>query len=130
MRATKHSTPVRAVGIMEERLLLRAVSGDAGKPGADATVGSVASGSSGLREPAPDPVAARGGPGDQSQAGGSPAATDGHRGDLPQRFEQSAWRGASDLSVSVRGNGHHGTRPGVVQRHHLYPGAAGLFVSG
>src|SRR6266700_234607 len=130
MRATEHSTSMRVAGTVPERVLLRAVRRDGGESGVDAATGSTACGPSGLWESASDGAVARGGAGGQSQAGGPLVGVDGDRSDLPEGFEKPGWRGASDLPVSIEGTGDQWTGPSVVQRHHVYPGTAGVFVFG
>src|SRR6266700_3527841 len=111
MRATEHSTSMRAAGTVAQRVLLRAVRRECGESGADEATGSTASGPSGLWESALDGVVAARGAGGQSQAGGPPVGVDGDRGDLPEGFEQPAWRGASDLSLSAERTGDQWTGP-------------------
>src|SRR6266566_2647625 len=130
MRATEHTTSMRAAGTEPERVLLRAVRGDGRESGVDATTGSTAFGPSGIWESAFDGAVARPGAGGQSQAGGPLVGVDGDRSDLPQGLEQPTWGRPPDLPVFVEGTGDQRTGPGVVQRHHVYPGTAGIFVFG
>src|SRR6266513_519065 len=53
---------------------------------------------------------------------------DGDRSDLPEGFEQPSWGRPPDLPLSAERIGDQRTGPGVVQRHHVYPGTAGIFV--
>src|SRR5437667_9014282 len=97
MRATEHTTSMRAAGAVPERVLLRAARGECGEPGVDEATGSTASGPSGVWESAFDGAVARRGDGGQSQAGGALVGVDGDRSDLSEVFEQPSWGRPPDL---------------------------------
>ena len=102
----------------------------AGESGADAAVGRVASGTSGLRQPQADRVLAPGGPGRQTQVRGAAAAFDGDRGDLRQAPDQPAGARPPNLSVSIARFGGEGAGPSLVFGHHLCADGHRIHVSG
>src|SRR5882672_39017 len=121
---------MRTTGHQSRRLLLRTLCGNGGKPGADEGVGRVASGVSGLWDAPTEGAPGTTGSASQSQATKAAHGDDGNPGHPPAWLVESTWGRARDLSVSVEGFGDWRPQPGVVQRHHVYPDAVWVYVSG
>ena len=129
-RALEPAAAVRPAGGLPGQLLLRAVSGDGGKPGVDAALGRVAPGTSGLWQPQADGVVAPGRQLDQSQAGGAAVAGHGDRGDLCQTEVERTGVWTPNLPVSVKGFGGDGPGSGVVFGHHVCAYGQRVYVFG
>src|SRR5450755_2049302 len=115
---------VRAIGAGTEYALLPAGSREWGELGADASDRRAILADALLRQPQ-----ARGATGRQSQAGAAADAGDGDRSDLSQAADHLAGSWPPDLFLLATERGRDSERPGVVERYHVYPFAAGLFVS-
>jgi len=130
MCGREHKTAVRVDGNIPERLLLRAGGRERREPRLDASTGRIAHGTSGVWKSPLSRLAGTGRSGDQPKACGSFAACHGSRGDLSPAFIKPADGGASNLSVSAKRLGNHGSGPGLVQRHHLCADGVWIHVFG
>jgi len=127
---SQRAASVRTAGAVPQQLLLPVPTGDGGEPGADAAVGRVASGASGLWQPQVDGAVGPGGFGGESQARGAAAAVDGDRGDLCQATDRPAGSWPPNLSASVARFGGDGAGSSLVFGHHVCADGHGLHVSG
>ena len=127
---SQRAASVRAAGAVPQQLLLPVCSGNGGEPGADAAVGRVASGASGVWQPQAGGAVAPGGLGRQSQARGPVAALDGDRGDLRQAADQPAGAWPPNLSVPVAGFGGDWAGSSLVLGYYVCADGHGLHVSG
>ena len=115
--------PVRAVGAGAEHVLLSGNRRIGREPGADAADRRAVFADAVLRQPEAGRRA-----GGEPQARAAADAADGHRGDLPQAANDASGGGAQDLPVFAAECGGDAARPGVVQRHHVYPLKTRVFV--
>src|SRR5438309_5365821 len=130
MARAEPTTAMRAGGDLAQRILLRTGAGEPREPGFDAAVGRVASGTSGLREPALGGAFAARGPGGQPQTGGAAAGVDGAGSGVSQAEPEPARARASDLSLPLGRAGNQRSGPGLVQRHHVCADGLRVHVSG
>ena len=99
------------------------------KPALDAPIGRVAFGASGIWAATSDSDLAAGRLAGEREAHWPADAGDGSGGDLLQTRDEHAAAGTRDLPVFIEAQGDHGSRPGVVRGHHLYPDEARVHVS-
>src|SRR5208282_4978413 len=98
---TESPAAMRVGRRLAQWVLLRTGAGERGESRFDAAVGRVASGISGLWEPAVEGAFGARGPGGQSQTGGAAPGVDGGGSGLSQTPPEPTRRGASDLSLPL-----------------------------
>src|ERR1035437_796925 len=130
MPSTEPPAAMRVGRDFAQRVLLRTGAGERGEPRLDAAAGRVASGISGLWEPATDGAFAARGSGGQPQARGAATGVDGGGSGLSQAQPEPTRRRASDLSLPFGRAGNARSGPGVVQRHHVCANGPRVYVSG
>jgi hypothetical protein len=111
-------------------LLLPAVPGERGEPGANAAIGRAAFGASGLWPSAADGAAATGGANGQPQAARAAVAGDGPGSVVSSALVEPGGRRTRHLSVSAEGLGGHRTGSGVVRGHYLCGDGQRIYVFG
>src|SRR6266571_5492729 len=119
MPGTEPTSAMRVGRDLTERVLLRAGAGESGELGLDASVGRIASKTSGLWESEANSYPSPRRPGGQPQARGAAAGVDGIRSRLSQAQPEPTWRRAPDLPVPLGRAGNQRSGPSLVQRHHL-----------
>src|SRR6266576_5481501 len=122
--------PMRTLGLGAGQLLLCAATGVGAEPVLPENVGRGVHAASLLWGAQDDGVAAATRPWRGAQAGAAFTPDDGIDGGLCQAAFESKPAVSPAFSVSVEGRGHCPAQPSVEHRHHLYPTAGRVCLSG
>ena len=111
-------SPMRIAGCFTQRFLLRTGAGERREPGRDEADGRVVYELAVVRQSAVDGLVATRRGGDQPQAGSAVDGGNGAGSGVSETVVEPTWGWAPDLSVPTGRPCHHGSGPGLVQRHH------------
>ncbi len=127
---TEHRRAVPVVGSVPVGTLLHACWREHREHGVDASVGRAVHTDAVLRRAADDSLAGEARSPGQCETSTSTHTADGTGSDLSQTAVVDAGTGTSDLSVPATGAEDRSPRHGVGHRYHVYPSAAGVYLSG